>query len=198
MARRGRPRKDGPRKPCGRLRQGPSAPIIPERVLEQRRILVGAEHVRDQRASYPLGVLLLRGMLDQAQHDAGLRFAGLYIAVFGRERVRSHLERVIYGLRGGLEREDPAWEKRQAELKDELDATTTTLLSLSTRRPYQVLVNLAVFERPMRFMDSSRRRGPEAWAADQRDLAALQEATHALVEFFRKRARDRHRPAVAA
>lgn len=45
----------------------------------------------DQNLSpdYPLSVLLGRGLINQVQHDAGMRFAGLYWALFGKPFGRS-------------------------------------------------------------------------------------------------------------
>jgi hypothetical protein len=68
---------------------------------------------------------------------------------------------------------------------DQLGQANAAVMALGTRRPYQVLQNIAVYEREMRFMDTSRARTPGAWAADQRDLDALQEATDALAKLWR-------------
>src|SRR5690349_11974487 len=92
--RMGRPRKAGPRKPCGRLKE-----IYDhghESTLARRAALVGEEHQGDNRAAYPLGVLWLRGLLAdpglsgqaaeeqaKARHDAGLAYARDYIIVWG-------------------------------------------------------------------------------------------------------------------
>ena len=179
----GRPRKDGPRHPCGKLVR--TSPIPPE-VLEKRRLLVGDRLRDDPRAGYPLGILFLRNAILAADHQAGLRYAGLHAAVWGNGAVKSHLETVIYGLRGrafeavdGTERE-----RRMIKLAGELGEATAALHRLPTRRPYDVLSNIAIYERPMRFMDTSRNRSAAAWAADRRDLDALLEATSALAALW--------------
>ncbi len=61
--RRGRPRKE----PHGPDRGTPEA-------RRKRRELVGSGN--PSLAAYPLGVLLARGHISQAQHDAGSRYAG--------------------------------------------------------------------------------------------------------------------------
>ena len=60
--------------------------------------------------------------------------------------------------------------KRLRWAEEELRRADAVLRRLDTRRPYYVLQNLAVYEREMRFMDTSRPRSLAAWTADQRDL----------------------------
>ena len=82
-ARRGRPRKAGPRKPDGRLNQRHQAaqqgPVIPAEVIERRAEMVGMENAKDERAGTALGRLRLRGKITERQHDAGRRYAALYV-----------------------------------------------------------------------------------------------------------------------
>lgn len=181
----GRSRNDGERHSCGKLVQRPSAPGI-HPLIEQRRVLVG-DQATDPRSSYPLGILYLRGAIMHGDYAAGMRFAGLYGAVWGKGQIRSHLEAVIYGLRGrDFDAADEARrEKRLMELADELGQATAALLALGTRRPYDILTNIAVYERPLRFMDTARTRTPGAWAADERDREALIEATGTLAELWK-------------
>lgn len=175
----GRPLQQGDRYPCGKLK-----PAQPVDALEQRRVIVG-DKAGDPRAGYPIGILYLRGAIMHGDYKAAMRFAGLYAAVWGKGQVRSHLEAVIYGLRGGMIAADEAKrERKQLELAEELGTATAKLLSLPSRRPYHVLTNLAVYERPLRFMDTARARTPAAWAADERDREALLEATNALAELW--------------
>lgn len=175
----GRPLQDGDRYPCGKLK-----PTQPVDAIEHRRLLVGDKAI-DPRAGYPLGILYLRGAIMHGDYAAGMRYAGLYSAVWGKGQIKSHLESVIYGLRRGAARDDDAdREGRQIELAGELGEATAALLALPTRRPLHVLNNLAVYEHPMRFMDTARARTPEAWRADQRDLDALTDATGILAEHW--------------
>jgi hypothetical protein len=80
--------------------------------------------------------------------------------------------------------DDPERLKRLTEAGEELNRANAVLLGLSSRRPYHVLQNIAVYQREMRFMDMSRPRSAGAWAADQRDLEALREATGTLVRHW--------------
>ena len=98
--RAGRPRKDGPRKPSGRLRQAVDHGT-PE-VLARRAESVGREDAARQEAEHAIGRLYLRGVINEGQHAAGLKFA----------RLAHRLERLLMaprrpravrldGLRGG-------------------------------------------------------------------------------------------------
>ena len=53
-------------------------PVIPVQVIERRAEIVGAENTSDQRAGTALGQMLLLGLIDQTQHDAGMRLAELW------------------------------------------------------------------------------------------------------------------------
>ena len=179
----GRPMVDGPRHPCGKLVQG--LPPTPE-LVEKRRLLVGDNKAADPRAGYPLGILYLCGAIMHGDYAAGMRYAGLYAAVWGKGQIKSHLESVIYGLHRGVDIEDSVErEKLQMKLAGELGEATAALLALGTRRPYHVLTNIAIYEHPMRFMDTARARTPAAWTADQRDIEALTEATGTLAELWK-------------
>ena len=73
--RRGRPRKE----PHGPDRGTPEA-------QRKRRELVGSGN--PSLAAYPLGVLLARGQISQAQHDAGCRYAWLRGRALGSTTTR--------------------------------------------------------------------------------------------------------------
>lgn len=178
----GRPRKDGPRYPAGQLK--PEVPPTPE-TIEHRRIVAG-DKAADPRASYPLGILAIRGAITGTDHAAGLRFAALHQVVWGRRQPRSHLAQLVAGITGAAAAiDDPVREKRIREAAEQLGEAIAALKALPTSRPSHVLENIAVYDRPMRFMDTARARTPAAWAADQRDLEALQEATDALAKLWR-------------
>jgi len=51
-------------------------------VQRMRKQLVG--HENDQRASYPLGVMLARNLLTQSEHDAALHYAHVFQKATGR------------------------------------------------------------------------------------------------------------------
>jgi hypothetical protein len=171
----GRTRLAGDRHPCGRLVQ---APLPAPKLIEKRRYIVGDDLAMDPRASYPLGILNLRGLIGGANHAAGLRYAAEHHLVFGRGAPRSYLARLI----GGRGVAPP--QQRIDQAKAALEAANAILLAMPTRRPYHVLQNIVVYERPMRFMDLTRPRTPAAWVADQRDLGALREATEVLAQLW--------------
>jgi hypothetical protein len=69
----GRPRADGERYPCGKLR--PPAPN--PKVVAERQALLGAGGDLT-RASHPLDLALARGWITERHHRAGTRYASLY------------------------------------------------------------------------------------------------------------------------
>ena len=95
----GRPRKDGPRHPSGQLVQKvePNA-----KVVELRRALLGeAPDRRLADAEDPMSLALARGWITEAQHRAGLVYAGAWR--------RSHPQRRAPGL---TEVQEPARDQR--------------------------------------------------------------------------------------
>ncbi len=85
MARRGRPRKSGPREANGRpqrhrFRDGPT----PE--LKSLRDWYAGDG-DPNLTTYPLGILLANGAISDDQHRAGCRYAWLHWRVFGRPSV---------------------------------------------------------------------------------------------------------------
>ena len=102
--RAGRPRKSGPRKPSGDLK---AMPDYGTQELSMHRIaavgdtaVTGRDIARDQRSSYPLGVLLLQGAINAKQHYAGRRYFRLYHLVCGGANVRSCLGSLVSGSSG--------------------------------------------------------------------------------------------------
>jgi hypothetical protein len=197
----GRPRHNSVREPNGRARRqarksGFQRDYGTDESLARRAMMVGgfpdpAEPKRncdpaDKRAGYPLGILYLRGDITEPEYDEGLRYTRLHVALFGSGSTNSCL--------GTLQVDNPDdipspsdWlddakrEKLIHRLEIELDEASSALHALPTRRPYSILCNLALYDHPMRFMDTSRRRTPEASQADARDLAALKLALDTLV-----------------
>jgi len=177
----GRPRKDGERYPNGRIKRAKSPPTS----LGHRSILAeGLEDPdhpgmpvdpKDQRLGYPLGVLYLQRKLTKAQHDIAVEFGNLHAAYYGRGSVRSHLQSFAGATTRGQMDEDER-ERKRAKLSDTLDHLP--------RRPRDVLLNLAVYERPLRFMDTTRARSEAARKADERDCEALIEATRVLAKHW--------------
>jgi hypothetical protein len=186
MARRGgRPRKNGPRQPNGKLRQRRS---IDDRghdlTLAHRAIVIAGADPRDPRAGYALGILLLRGDIDESEHDAGLIYAALFAAVHGAGTTpRSHLAALITGGTASSltdEDRDAINSRRRVQLRRAVDRVL-----VHGRRALDVLQNTVVFEQGLRFMDTSSRRTPSASEADRRDVASLHLALGALASEFR-------------
>lgn len=69
---KGRPRKAGPRKPCGRLIQKTEPN---ERVVEMRRAMLGDANASIADAENPMSVALARGWISEDQHRAGALYA---------------------------------------------------------------------------------------------------------------------------
>lgn len=91
MARAGRPRKQGDRKPSGDLRRRfevdhGSPGLLMHRTLAISPHLAGLDPdelarngaARDRRAAYPLGILYARRVITGPMHYAGGRYAGLF------------------------------------------------------------------------------------------------------------------------
>lgn len=106
MARRGRPRKTGARKPCGRLQ--PAVDRGHDLTLAHRAEIVGRSRASDRHAGYPLGALYLRGLLadpwvsetnpeaaaeqNQDRHNAGAVYRMVHDRLWGpREGARSNM-----------------------------------------------------------------------------------------------------------
>jgi len=83
MARRGRKRKSAQRTRCGKLRQG-RRDVLDRGTPEMRKLRAAATGDQGLSPDYPLSVLLGRGLINPLQHDAGMRFARLYWALFGK------------------------------------------------------------------------------------------------------------------
>lgn len=173
-------RKDGERYPSGKLI--PKRPALGPLALERRKALYGDRDAATEFAGHPLGVHKLRGLLTDADYRAGLEFAMLWHSVFGNGRVPCHLEQLVYGARGSGGDAD-AWEKIKRDRASRLGAAIKVLQSLPTRFPYNALLTVAVHEYWPRYLDPQP-KNPRQQKIDERDLAALQEATDALVTHF--------------
>jgi hypothetical protein len=79
MARKGRPRKQGPRHECGKLKAEPSGPT--KEVLAKRRAILGnpdAKPHETRAAENPLDTMAARGWIDPSLARAGRAYADLY------------------------------------------------------------------------------------------------------------------------
>lgn len=149
MAKPGRPRTEGFREPNGRLKRGPDRGT--KEIQARRKWLAqlgpdgkGEKPGDENKTSYPLGVMLANSVIDEAQHQAGCRYAFLHMAVFGR---RSYATLRWDGLALGRgEDPDDAWLARlEANLRD-ADGI------FASRKQHDLVVGLCVFERLPRCM----------------------------------------------
>jgi len=78
VARKGRKRKTGPRKPSGDLRDGPkiSPKVIAMHQPHRQAVPEASRH--DQRAESPFGALILNHVITSAQYRAGCRYARIF------------------------------------------------------------------------------------------------------------------------
>jgi len=77
----GRPKTEGDRYPSGDLKPRVDRGT-PE--LVARRLALTEGHENPALASYPLGVLLARGVINQDQHNAGVQYATAFWKAFGK------------------------------------------------------------------------------------------------------------------
>ena len=141
MARRGRPRKLGPREANGRLqrrrfRDGPT----PE--LKSLRTWYAGDG-DPNLTSYPLGILLANQVISEDQHRAGCRYAWLHWRVFGRPSVAAarfeFMDRAV-----GTDRDCMKEERRLKAVYEELRRHPA--------RYRRVLDGIVIYERMPRWM----------------------------------------------
>ena len=142
VARPGRRRKSGPRDSKGRL-MPKKAKDRGTNELQKRRAWLAGQGDPNQ-TSYPLGVLLANGAIEEAEHKAGCEYAWLHAVVFGRMSVAAaQMERLGRSYQGDWNDEWLA--ARVIDLKD-------MVMKLSPARMKMALDNLVVYERAPRFM----------------------------------------------
>lgn len=99
-------------------------------------------------ASYPLGVLLARGIIDQGQHDAGQRYAYYYGRMFGR---------TVPGVSDNWHEDS----EQTAAIIEEKYREASALLMSQSRQIKDAVENAAVFHRFIiidEWADKARRR----------------------------------------
>lgn len=84
MARRGRKRKSGQRHKSGKLVRRRAGDPVDRGTPEVQSLRAATTGDQGLSPDYPLSVLLGRGLINPLQHDAGMRFAGLYWTLFGK------------------------------------------------------------------------------------------------------------------
>jgi hypothetical protein len=155
--------------------------------LAHRAEIIAGADPKDSRAGYPLGILALRGDINEQEHEAGILYAGLHAIVYGGGLTpRSHLASAIAGLCDVLSDLSTAdLETMHRRCEKQLRGAVAHILVYCDRHGLSVLENVVVFEQGLRFMDTSNRRPPSAWAADRRDIASLHLALGAIIAEFR-------------
>lgn len=140
MARTGRHRKNGPRKPSGRLRHKSQQDLGTPEVVAHRLALAGAADAT--LAHYPLGIALARQIITLEQHDAGLDYARVYtLAMDGLpERLQPSLARFLPAGGGEIP------ETVQIKATRRFVACQLALLGMS-RKHKDLIDNLCVFNR---------------------------------------------------
>lgn len=78
VARKGRKRKSGSRKPSGDLRDQPKVSPKVIAMHQPHRQAVPEKHRHDQRAESPFGALVLNHVITGAQYRAGCRYARIF------------------------------------------------------------------------------------------------------------------------
>lgn len=124
------------------------------------------------KTTYPLGVLLTNGTVDQAQHDAGVRYARLYAAVAGRTAPPAV---VLDDDRAGRAPEDSAEMEKRRIADEALLRAAAAALQAAGSRVKTVTDNVAVYGRMPRWMLPVRPR-----ASDIREADALMAGLEAL------------------
>jgi len=166
QGRRGRPDRARPYKDGG----------TPE--LQARRAILSAG-ADPALTSYPLGLMLARGLVSREQHEAGCHYAYLYGTVIGRTQVTCG---PLYGqlLR---QRTTELTDAELAEIQASFRQGKNRLLA-SGRRVCDATENLVVFGRFARFLDGGRRRPGGALRADATELDAVLRGLDVLVACY--------------
>lgn len=202
-ARPGRPRKDGPRHPNGRLRWEPPADDKGHPLTLAHRTAQGID-ARNPLASECLGILYLRGELadpgldpdeaaEQGHHRylAGMKYGRDHAAVWkscpGRPNPSppSHLGTFLPDDRHAddFDCDDDDLETNYARRARQLRSATARLLILGPY-PIYVLDDVVVYLHRMRFMDENRLPA-YLLTAEKATIAALRAALAALVQEYR-------------
>lgn len=140
---RGRKRKPGPREPNGRVQRQPKDKGT-DRIQQIRAWFI--QHGNPDEGSYPLGILCQNGAINEEQRKAGCEYARLYAIVHGRiSLAAAAFERQSQGYDGD-------WDNEWLEARHSRLRAIQAVLGHYPRRYKTVLDNVAVFERPPRFM----------------------------------------------
>jgi hypothetical protein len=168
QGRRGRPNRARPTLDKG----------TPELQAHRARLAEGGDPLL---AEYPLGVMLLRGLVGRDQHEAGCYYAFLYGRAVGRTQVNcSYLFGAVAA--GYADRRDVT-EAEAAAIEFRFRQGKNRLLAAG-RRVCDSTENLVVFSRWPRFLAASRQRAGGAWRADATELASVRHGLDVLVACY--------------
>ena len=143
---------------------------------------------------YPLGIMLLRGLITREQHGSGCVYANLYRVVIGRGQVS--YSAFYLAMVGAIGLTDTPDEATLVGLQQLFRQGKERLLAAG-RRVCDATENLVVFQRPARFLDGARRRPVSALRADAAELEAVRAGLDALVACYGKSASARPSPVLA-
>lgn len=124
-------------------------------------------------AAYPLGALLANGTIDQAMHDAGVKYAKLFSVLTGRRA--SPPAMVMDGDHAGRAPEDDAEAEARRVAGERAYRDAASALLACGSRAKTVVDNVAVYSRNPHWLISSSIRG-----SDARDALALGAGLEAL------------------
>ena len=139
----GRPRKSGSRTKSGRLARRVDRGQV--RLREKRAWLANSEFGGDPvKTVYPLGVMFTNGVIGDAEHNSGCRYAWLHALIYGRVSIAGARYDEQIG-RDGFEPDDIWIQARKVELRKADE-------SFSRRRERDEVINLVVYERSPRWL----------------------------------------------
>ncbi len=134
---KGRPRKSGPRTPNGQLERKVGRDRGTHQLERRRRWL--AQGGDESKTEYPLGVMLVNGIINESSHKAGCRYAFLHFIVHGRKSY-SALNWDGVELGRGADPDDLWLARMEADLRGADKA-------FQTRKEHDLVMSACVYER---------------------------------------------------
>ncbi len=184
MAKGGRNRKDRARHPNGHLK--PQDNIIPEGIAMRRMAVLelsGAE--RDQDAENPGAVCEKRGLILKIERQAGDKYEQQHLRTALRARTpQACIGNLQPSGEGSIAVPTSPGDNARAEAAF---LASREALQRAGSRAFHLVENIVIHHHWPRFLDTERRRPPEAWTADARDLSAFRAGLEALVRVMKLR-----------
>ncbi len=131
-----------------------------------------AKRDREAKTGYPLGIMLVNEIIDDAQHDAGCKYAALYAHRFGPITLKCSMEAILKD-RGGYREDgrDIAYPKRLLAAK-----TALMVLGIET---VNIVENICVFMKCPAWLGPHRPN-----VQDVREATAVYEGLSLLAKHF--------------